>query len=103
MIIHGGNNVSPAEVEAVLTSDPRIPEAAVAGLPDDEYGQIVAAAIVTADHAALDDEELRRLCAERLSAYKVPRVFRRVASLPRGATGKIKRRDAVALFDGGLA
>jgi long-chain acyl-CoA synthetase len=98
MIIYGGSNVSPVEVEAALTSDPRIAEAAVVGLPDREYGQIVAAAVVTSDGSRLSEEELVRLCASRLAAYKIPKVFAQVDQLPRGATGKIKRRDAVTLF-----
>ena len=98
MIIYGGSNVSPVEVEAALTSDPRIAEAAVVGLPDREYGQIVAAAVVTSDGSRLSEDELTLLCAARLAVYKIPKVFVQVNALPRGATGKIKRRDAVALF-----
>jgi acyl-coenzyme A synthetase/AMP-(fatty) acid ligase len=86
-------------VEAVLTGDPRVAEAAVVGLPDSEYGEAVAAVIVPADGAALPDEELTRLCAERLAPFKVPTVFRQVAKLPRNATGKVKRRDLAALFE----
>jgi long-chain acyl-CoA synthetase len=99
MIIHGGSNVSPAEVEAALTADPRIAEAAVVGLPDREYGQIVAAAIVTVDGSRLSEDELTRVCAQRLAGYKVPKVFLQVDELPRGATGKVKRRDAGTLFE----
>jgi len=99
MIIHGGSNVSPSEVEAVLTADPRIAEAAVIGLPDPEYGEKVAAAVVTADGVPLADEELTRVCAERLSPYKVPTVFRQVGELPRNASGKVKRRNLAALFE----
>jgi long-chain acyl-CoA synthetase len=98
MIIYGGTNVSPVEVEAALTSDPRIAEAAVVGLPDSEYGQIVAAAVVTADGSRLSEDDLTRLCAARLAVYKIPKVFVQVDQLPRGATGKVKRRDAAALF-----
>jgi long-chain acyl-CoA synthetase len=99
MIIHGGSNVSPSEVEAVLTADPRIAEAAVVGLPDSEYGEAVAAVVVTADRVPLPDEELTRLCAARLAPYKVPTIFRQVGELPRNATGKIKRRDLASLFE----
>jgi long-chain acyl-CoA synthetase len=98
MIISGGSNVSPLEVETALTADPRIAEAAVVGLADQEYGQIVAAAIVTADGNRLSDDELMRVCGQRLAAYKIPRLFLQVDELPRGATGKVKRRDAVTLF-----
>jgi long-chain acyl-CoA synthetase len=98
MIIYGGSNVSPVEVEAALNADPRIAEAAVVGLPDREYGQIVAAAVVTSDGSRLSEDDLTRLCAARLAVYKIPKVFVQVDALPRGATGKVKRRDAVALF-----
>jgi long-chain acyl-CoA synthetase len=99
MIIHGGSNVSPSEVEAVLTGDARIAEAAVVGLPDPEYGEKVAAVVVTADGIPLPDEELSRVCAERLAPYKIPGVFRQVGALPRNASGKVKRRDLPALFE----
>jgi long-chain acyl-CoA synthetase len=99
MIISGGSNVSPVEVEAALTADPRIAEAAVVGLPDREYGEIVAAAIVTGDGSRLSDEELTRVCALRLAGYKTPKIFLQVDELPRGATGKVRRRDAVTLFE----
>ena len=99
MIIHGGSNVSPSEVEAVLTADPRIAEAAVVGLPDEEYGEKVAAVVVTSDGIPLPDEELSRICRERLARYKVPTVFRQVGELPRNASGKVKRTHLTALFE----
>lgn len=99
MIIRGGNNVSPSEVEAVLIADQRIAEAAVLGLPDEEYGEAVAAAVVTESGAPLPDEELTRICSERLSAYKVPTIFRQVGDLPRNASGKIKRSELKSLFE----
>jgi long-chain acyl-CoA synthetase len=99
MIIRGGSNVSPSEVEAVLTGDPRITEAAVIGLSDPEYTEAVAAVIVTADRVQLSDEDLTRLCAERLAPYKVPTVFRQVGELPRNASGKVQRTRLASLFE----
>jgi long-chain acyl-CoA synthetase len=98
MIIRGGNNISPSEIEAVLTADSRIAEAAVVGLPDEEYGEAVAAVVVTESGVPLADEELTKLCSERLSAFKVPTIFRQVGELPRNASGKLKRRDLKSLF-----
>jgi long-chain acyl-CoA synthetase len=99
MIIHGGSNVSPSEVEAVLMADARIAEAAVIGLHDPEYGEAVAAVVVTEDRVPLPEEELRRVCAERLAPYKIPTHFRQVGELPRHASGKVNRRDLSSVFE----
>lgn len=86
MIISGGENVYPREVEAVLAEHPAVPDAAVIGLPDDKWGQVVSC--VVAEGAPADDE-LEEFLRARVAGYKVPRRWIRVAELPRNATGKV--------------
>ena len=90
LIITGGENVYPAEVEAVLLGHNDVAEAAVIGVADDKWGQRVVAVIVSA--TPIDLDELTSHCRSRLAAYKVPKEFRFVSeSLPRTASGKIRR------------
>ncbi|MDI3340687.1 MAG: AMP-binding protein [Sphaerobacter sp.] len=93
LIVTGGENVYPAEVEAALLAHPAVQEAGVIGLPDPEWGQAVAAVVRLADGAALSPEELRAFCRERLAGYKIPsRVRVTREPLPRNAAGKLLRR-----------
>jgi acyl-CoA synthetase (AMP-forming)/AMP-acid ligase II len=92
LVVTGGENVSPAEVEGALLAHPGVAEAAVAGLPDPDLGRRVAAWVVARPGAALEGAELRAFCRARLAGYKVPREVRVVASLPRSASGKLLRR-----------
>ncbi|MCG3751954.1 AMP-binding protein [Amycolatopsis sp. Poz14] len=89
LVIRGGYNVYPGEVEAVLYQHPDIVEAAVLGVPDDTYGEEVAAVIALRPGAELAAAELRAWAKKRLSAYKVPHIVSIVDELPKGATGKI--------------
>jgi O-succinylbenzoic acid--CoA ligase len=91
LIVTGGENVNPEAVEDVLMSHPGVAEAAVYGVPDDEWGQRVTAAVVVREGVAVDGEELREWCRARLAAFQVPRAFVKVAELPRTASGKVRR------------
>jgi long-chain acyl-CoA synthetase len=93
LIIRGGYNVYPREVEEVLYQHPDIIEAAVIGVPDEKYGEEVAAVITPRPGAVVEADELRVWAKEQLSAYKVPHLIRCVDALPRGATGKIIKRE----------
>jgi O-succinylbenzoic acid--CoA ligase len=92
-IVSGGENVAPAEVEAVLAEHAAVAEAAVHGRPDPEWGEAVVASVVLVAGAQVEPGELRRHCAERLVGYKVPKEVRLVASLPRTPSGKLLRRE----------
>lgn len=92
LIISGGENVYPAEVEEVLRSHPAVRDAAVVGLADERWGQRVAAAIVARAAPELDEDELLAFCRNRLAAYKVPAHLRVVDELPHNAAGKLLRR-----------
>lgn len=89
MIISGGENVYSVEVEQVLNSHPQILEAATIGVPDEKWGEMVAAIIVPKNKEQLDEEEVLRYCKEKLAGYKVPKKFFYADVLPRNASGKI--------------
>lgn len=91
VIVSGGENVYPAEVEAALRAHPAVVAVAVVGLPDPEWGQRVAALLVPAAGARLDPAELLAFLRGRLAGYKLPRTVRVVAELPHTASGKIAR------------
>jgi O-succinylbenzoic acid--CoA ligase len=91
LIVSGGENVVPAEVEEVLLRHPDIAEAAVVGRADPEWQEAVAAIVVLRDGAGAGAAELRRHCAESLAGYKVPKRFEFVSELPRTDSGKLLR------------
>ncbi len=93
-IVSGGENVAPAEVEAVLEAHPEVLEAAVRGRADARWGEAVAALVVLREGATVAVEELREHCAARLAPYKVPKQVALVAGpLPRTRSGKLLRRE----------
>jgi O-succinylbenzoic acid--CoA ligase len=92
LVITGGENVSPAEVEAVLLEHPAVAEAGVTGVPDADLGARVEAWICARPGSDVDAAELERFCRARLAGYKRPRAFHFVAALPRTAGGKLQRR-----------
>ncbi len=93
-IVTGGENVAPAEVEAVLEAHPAVVEAAVVGRPHEQWGEMVSALIVTAPGRRVDWDELVAHCRASLAAYKVPKEFRASNDpLPRTASGKLLRRE----------
>jgi o-succinylbenzoate---CoA ligase len=93
-IVSGGENVAPAEVEAVLETHPQVLEAAVLGRADPRWGEAVSAIVVAREGAELDAEELRAHCAVALAPYKVPKQVSLSSSpLPRTRSGKLLRRE----------
>jgi O-succinylbenzoic acid--CoA ligase len=100
LLVSGGENVYPAEVEAVLLAHPAVADAAVVGRPDPAWGAVPVAIVVTRPGAAPADAELAEHCRTRLAAYKVPRAFHRRASLPRTAAGKLRRSEIRSIVDG---
>jgi long-chain acyl-CoA synthetase len=93
LIIRGGYNVYPREIEEVLYEHPAVREAAVVGVPHDEYGEEVGAAVALKDDAEATPEELRDFVKEQVAAYKYPRRVWLVDELPKGPTGKILKRE----------
>ncbi|GGA86231.1 long-chain-fatty-acid--CoA ligase [Ornithinibacillus halotolerans] len=95
MIIAGGYNIYPREVEEVLYEHEAIQETVVAGVPDPYRGETVKAYVVLKEGSAVTEEELNKFCRERLAAYKVPRIYEFRKELPKTAVGKILRRQLI--------
>jgi O-succinylbenzoic acid--CoA ligase len=93
LVISGGENVYPAEVEAVLCEHPGVIDAAVVGQPDATWGSVPVAVVVVGSGVRVGDADLEHHCRERLAAYKVPVRFHRLPRLPRNEAGKILRRE----------
>jgi long-chain acyl-CoA synthetase len=91
LIIKGGENIAPREIDEALLKHPAILEAAVVGIPDKHYGQEILACIVLREGQAQDEQALRKFCETNLGRYKTPKEFRFVQSLPRGPSGKVQR------------
>jgi long-chain acyl-CoA synthetase len=93
LIISGGSNIYPREIEDVLLEDPDVAEAAVIGLPDPEWGESVAAVLVAIPGRSLDLRSLERLCLDRIARFKRPKHWRVVDSLPKNSAGKVLKRE----------
>ena len=94
----GGEKVSALEVEAVLREHPDIADCAVVGLPDEEWGECVAAVVALRDGASLSLPELRDWARARISGPKLPRRLATVPALPRNAMGKVVKPELIQLF-----
>ncbi|MEH7112197.1 long-chain fatty acid--CoA ligase [Neobacillus niacini] len=92
MIITGGENVYPLEIEHWLAAHPEVDEVAVIGLPDDKWGEIVAAFIVQKHPHSFDQKDLRAYCEKKLGRYKIPKKFIQVDELPKTHVGKIDKK-----------
>lgn len=92
IIVRGGSNISPLEVEAVLSQHPAVLEVGVVGAPHPSLGEIVAAFVVLKNGGVASEQELRRFAVERIADYKIPERVTFLTDLPRGLTGKIQRR-----------
>jgi len=93
MMIVGGENVYPREIESVLEQHPAVAEAAAIGKPDPSRGEVVVAFVTLEENATADADELRSFCRDRLAGYKIPREVHILDDLPRGPTGKILKRE----------
>jgi fatty-acyl-CoA synthase/long-chain acyl-CoA synthetase len=102
LIIRGGENISPAEIEACLLDHPEVAAVAVVGLPDDRLGEIVAAIVCAAMPAAPGlPDRLTAHCRDRLSPHKVPTSWHHIGELPTTATGKVQKFRLVELVSTG--
>jgi fatty-acyl-CoA synthase len=99
MIVSGGENVYPIEVEKTLTAHSAVAEATVLGVDDEQYGQRLVAFVVLNDGAAATPDDLKQHVRDNLANYKVPRQITVLDELPRGSTGKVVRKDLLELAD----
>src|SRR5690606_4401165 len=102
LIISGGENVYPAEIEAVLLSHPSIQEVGVTGQKDSYWGEIPVAFITVMENVSIDESEIIEFCEEKLARYKVPKTIYFVNSLPRNASNKLVRRKLFEQLDKGM-
>ena len=98
MIIRGGENIYPREIDEVLYQHPNIAAAAVVGIPDKLYGEEVAAVVVLKNGASSSEQEVIEFCKARLADYKCPKMVRFVEDIPKGPTGKLLKRELAKIF-----
>src|SRR5690606_13322426 len=98
MIVSGGENVYPAEVENALMKHPAVADVAVIGVPDEKWGEAVKAIVVTAEGAEVTAEELITFCREHLAGYKLPKSVDFTDVLPRNPSGKLLKRELRAPY-----
>ena len=98
MIIRGGENISPAEIENALEDHPAVSEAAVIGVPDVDWGELVKALLVRVPGAEVDDEMLTTYIKTRLASYKAPAVYQWVDTFPRNHMGKVLKNELRELY-----
>ena len=98
MIISGGMNIYPAEIEAALDRHPGIYDVAVFGIPSEEWGEVVHATVVRSPGSSLTAEEIKAFARENLAGYKVPRSVDFTSELPRTGSGKVLKRQLRAPF-----
>lgn len=93
MLISGGENVYPAEIEKVLLKHGKVYEAAVIGVPDEQWGEVPKAIAIVQGDSPLTLEELQEFCGQHLARFKIPRYLEIVDDFPRTATGKVKKGE----------
>lgn len=98
LIISGGENIYPAEVESILSAHPAVKEAGVTGISDDDWGAVPAAALVLKEGAVFEQEEMILFCKERLAKYKIPKRYIILKELPRNASNKLVRKELPKYF-----
>ena len=98
MIIRGGENIYPREIDEVLYQHPQIAAAAVIGVPDELYGEEVAAVVVLKPDTKTSEQEVIDFCKARLADYKCPKTVRFVEDIPKGPTGKLLKRELQQMF-----
>jgi long-chain acyl-CoA synthetase len=98
MIIRGGENIYPREIDEVLYQHPAVASAAAVGMPDDLYGEEVTAFVVVKDAIDVTADELITFCKERLADYKCPKTIRLVKEIPKGPTGKLLKRELAKMI-----
>jgi long-chain acyl-CoA synthetase len=98
MIIRGGENIYPREIDELLYSHPDVASAAVIGVPDELYGEEVAAFIVLKENANVSEEEIMAFCGARLANYKCPKSVHFLKDIPKGPTGKLLKRELARMF-----
>ena len=98
MIIRGGENIYPREIDEVLYQHPAVASAATIGVPDPLYGEEVAAFVVLKEGSAATEAEIIDYCRQRLADFKCPKSVRLVSAIPKGPTGKLLKRELARTY-----
>ena len=98
LIIKGGENIAPREIDEVLLRHPAVLDAAAVGIPDKHYGQEIMACVIRRQGHSCTEDELKAFCTEHLGRYKTPKVIHFVDELPRGPSGKVQRLKLVEIL-----
>ena len=99
IIIRGGENIAPAEIEAVLHAHPAVDEAAIIGAPDDDFGQKIVAFVASKKGQTANSEDIRSFCKERLSSFKKPEEIHFLEELPKNPLGKVLKKELKARYE----
>jgi long-chain acyl-CoA synthetase len=99
LIIKGGENIAPREIDEALLKHPAVLDAAAVGIPDANYGQEIMACIILKDNVSCSEVEMRDFCIKTLGKFRTPKVIKFVRDLPRGASGKVQRLKLLDLID----
>jgi fatty-acyl-CoA synthase len=91
MIIRGGENVYPREIEEFLYTHPAVQDVAVIGVPDERYGEAVMAWVITREGSSLDGDEVRDFCRDQIAHFKVPKYIEPIEEFPMTVTGKVQK------------
>ena len=102
MIVSGGENVYPAEVESALYDHPSVQDVAVIGVPSEKWGEAVKAVVVKKEGAELSERDLISFAREKIAGYKVPKSVDFTEQLPRNASGKLLKKDIRAPYWAGM-
>lgn len=98
LIIKGGENIAPREIDEGLLKHPAVLDAAAVGIPDDNYGQEIMACVILKKDMPCSEDELRKFCVETLGKFRTPKIMKFVEDLPRGASGKVQRLKLLELL-----
>jgi malonyl-CoA/methylmalonyl-CoA synthetase len=102
IIISGGENVSPKEIEAVINQIPNVVESSVVGIPDEKWGERVVAAVVMRPGVSLNPEDIRNFCKKNLHDWKCPKDIRFMEELPKNRMGKVLKEEVMRVFESGI-
>jgi long-chain acyl-CoA synthetase len=99
LIIKGGENIAPREIDEALLKHPAVLDVAAVGIPDANYGQEIMACIILKDNVSCSEVEIRDFCIKTLGKFRTPKIIKFVKDLPRGASGKVQRLKLIELID----
>ena len=98
MILSGGENVYPAEIEVVIREIPWVQDVSVIGIPDEKWGEVPKAFVETVEGQRPDPDEIINFCRSKLAGYKVPKKIEFISRLPRNPSGKVLKKDLRGLY-----